>query len=143
MIATLNIDSNRAWIRRFRERSMRSRVPLQGMLELTSRCNLRCVHCYLGSQEEQHAQRDRELTTERVCRLLDEIAAAGCLYLTITGGDPMMRRDFCDVYTHAKKLGLLVTVFCDAILVTERILDLFKDLPPASAGFSTQACACG
>jgi MoaA/NifB/PqqE/SkfB family radical SAM enzyme len=100
------------------------------MLELTSRCNLRCVHCYLGPQAEQHRHRALEMDTARVCSVIDELAAAGCLYLTITGGDPMMRKDFAEVYRHAREAGLLVTVFCDAILVTDRILELFTELPP-------------
>ncbi|MDA0323804.1 MAG: radical SAM protein [Verrucomicrobia bacterium] len=126
----LNPTENQEWLRGLKQRAAHLRVPLRGMLELTSRCNLRCVHCYLGSQDEQHARREEEMSTERVKSLIDEIIKAGCLYLTITGGDPMMRRDFREIYTYARVQGLLVTVFCDAILVTDKILELFKAYPP-------------
>ena len=37
--------------------------------------------------------------------------AAGCLWLLITGGEPLIRPDFLDVYTHAKRKGLIITLF--------------------------------
>lgn len=124
------------FMRRFSARTQERRVPFVGMLELTSRCNLRCVHCYLGPQEEQHRKRAAELTTAEVFRLLDEMAEAGTLNLTITGGDPMMRPDFADIYRHARTRGLLVSVFCDGILVTDRIVELFRELPPSTVEVS-------
>lgn len=119
-----------SWAEGLHRKSAERRVPLAAMLELTSRCNLRCVHCYLGPQEVQQQARAAEMTTGEVCGVIDQLADAGCLYLTITGGDPMMRRDFVDVYRHARERGLLVSVFCDGILVHERVLDVFRELPP-------------
>ena len=118
------------WVTRFQSRTTSERVPLRGMLELTSRCNLKCVHCYLGDQEQYHAKPDSELTTDEIKALIDELVAAGTLFLTITGGDPMMRKDFVDVYRYAAEQGLLVTVYCDAILVTDKVLAAFTEYPP-------------
>jgi len=123
-------------MRRFRDRVAERRVPLSGSLELTSRCNLKCVHCYLGSQEEQWRKRSQEMSTERVIGLIDEIADAGCLYLLITGGDPMIHGDFAEIYRHACRRGLLVTVFCDGILVDAAVLELFREYPPRSVEVS-------
>ena len=118
------------WFRAFRAKATALRVPVAAMIELTSRCNLKCVHCYLGDQVEQHRKRASEMTTGEVKGVIDELVAHGCLTLTLTGGDPMMRKDFAEIYRHARERGLLVSVFCDAILVTDRILDLFRELPP-------------
>ncbi|MGD9253632.1 MAG: radical SAM protein [Holophagae bacterium] len=126
---------NSEWIDRFNHTVVAERVPVSGMIELTRHCNLRCVHCYLG-QGEGRFESHREMTTEQVCDVIDQIAEAGCLYLTLTGGDPMMRRDFAEVYRHAKNQGLLVTVMCDGVLVTSEIIELFQELPPLSVEVS-------
>jgi len=74
--------------------------------------------------------KQKELSFEEVCRILDEITEAGCLYLLLTGGEPMLRRDFLDIYTYAKKKGLLVTIFCTGTLITPRIADYLVEWPP-------------
>jgi radical SAM protein with 4Fe4S-binding SPASM domain len=106
------------------------RIPISGSIELTKRCNLRCMHCYLGPQEIYHKNRHEELTTTQIFSILDQITEAGCMYLLITGGDPMMRKDFAEIYTYAKRDGLLITVFTNGTLIDDRILDLFTELPP-------------
>lgn len=128
--------SEAEWSAAFRRKAVDARVPISGVLELTSRCNLKCLHCYLGPQEDQAKKRDLEMSTERVIDVIDQIVAAGCLYLVITGGDPMVRRDFPEIYRHAREQGLIVTVFCDGILVTDAIVDLFKEYPPFKVDIS-------
>jgi radical SAM protein with 4Fe4S-binding SPASM domain len=126
---------NADWIDRFNNRVVADRVPVSGMIELTRRCNLRCVHCYLGQGEERF-ENDRELSTAEVRGIIDQITDAGCLYLSLTGGDPMMRADFAEIYSYAKHRGLLVTVMCDGVLVTPRIIELFRELPPSAVEVS-------
>lgn len=125
---------NSEWIDRFNHTVVAERVPVSGMIELTRRCNLKCVHCYLGEGDDRFG--NGEMTTEQVIDVIDQITAAGCLYLAITGGDPMMRKDFPEVYRHAKEAGLLVTVMCDGVLVTKKIVDLFRELPPSAVEIS-------
>ncbi len=122
--------NDREWLEKFRLNAARRVVPVGALMELTSRCNLRCQHCYLGPQDEQQKKRNQELTSGQVKANIDELVKAGCLTLTITGGDPMMRRDFAEVYRYAREQGLLVSVFCDGILVTEKIITLFREFPP-------------
>ena len=124
------------WTADFRRRAARARRPISAALELTRRCNLRCAHCYLGDQAEQHRQGARERGTKAVQAALTDWAEAGCLYVLITGGDPMIRPDFADVYRHARELGLVVTVFCNGTLVTDRIVALFRELPPRKVEIS-------
>lgn len=126
----------REWTDAFRARATRTRTPIAATLELTRRCNLRCIHCYLGDQAEQHRLRDQELGTEAVKAALSEWVEAGCLYLTITGGEPLLRPDFADIYRHARELGLVVTVFSNGTLVADGIVALFRELPPRKVEIS-------
>jgi radical SAM protein with 4Fe4S-binding SPASM domain len=114
----------------FRRTTYRQRIPLAGSLDLTHRCNLRCVHCYLGPQENHQADPHQEMTTRQVCELLTQAANAGCLYLLISGGEPLLRQDFPAVYRHARELGMVVTVFTNATLISEGHLELFAEYPP-------------
>lgn len=115
----------------FRARAARSRIPISAALELTRRCNFRCRHCYLGEQVALHRTEKPELDTAAVLRAVNEWADAGILKLLITGGDPLLRRDFPDIYLGAVRRGLVVTVFCNGSLVSERIAELFREWPPS------------
>ena len=123
-------SGNREFLHRLNQKAVELRIPLTGSIELTHRCNLRCLHCYLGDQDAIGRNRDKELHTDQWTRILDEITEAGCLYLLITGGEPLLRRDFATIYSHAKRRGLLVTIFTNGTGITGEVLDLFEDLPP-------------
>ncbi|MBI4507171.1 MAG: radical SAM protein [Chloroflexi bacterium] len=106
------------------------RIPIDGSLELTHRCNFNCVHCYVNLPAGDGAARRSELTFDEVCHLLDDMAAAGTLWLLITGGEVLLRRDFADIYRYAKHRGFIITIFTNGAMITERIADLFAELPP-------------
>lgn len=119
------------WLSGFRARAAASRTPILATLELTRRCNLRCQHCYLGDHNTRRQMTPvHERSTSEILESLEEWAAAGVLQLVITGGDPMVRSDFCEIYQYAAELGMLLTVFCDAILVNDAILAVFEKCPP-------------
>jgi len=108
----------------------RQRIPLSGSIELTKRCNLRCRHCYLGDHRGRSSAKSRELSNKQWLAIIDEITQAGCLYLLITGGEPLLRRDFRDIYTHAVENGMLISLFTNGTLISEPVLDLLQELPP-------------
>lgn len=124
--------TNVEWLTATTRRAVERRVPVAGLLELTSRCNLRCVHCYLGAQEQHwdEARRRQELPLAKLLSIIDELADAGCLYLGITGGDPMLHDHFAEVYRHACERGIRVTVLCNGVLVRDKIVELFREYPP-------------
>jgi radical SAM protein with 4Fe4S-binding SPASM domain len=100
--------------------------PLNGQIELTYRCNLNCIHCYCKGSEDKA----RELNTEEWKRILDEIQKEGCLNLTITGGEPLIREDFLEIYSYAKAKGFIITLFTNGLAMTTRIADYLAELPP-------------
>jgi radical SAM protein with 4Fe4S-binding SPASM domain len=106
------------------------RYPYQGSLELTERCNLHCVHCYINQPADSTAARARELSTLQVATILDQIADAGCLFLLLTGGEVMLRPDFSEIYRHAVRKGLLITLFTNGTLLTPRMAELLSEWRP-------------
>jgi radical SAM protein with 4Fe4S-binding SPASM domain len=92
-------------------------------IELTRRCPLDCLHCYNNLPMGDQAARAQELTFAEHVRLLDELVAAGTLWILYSGGEIFARKDFLDIYTEAKKRGFLITLFTNGILINERIAD--------------------
>ncbi len=77
-------------------KALKLNIPLSVQLDLTYRCNERCIHCYLD--HDDHG----EMTTAEIKDLLDQMADAGVFYLTISGGEILMRRDFFEILEHAR-----------------------------------------
>jgi radical SAM protein with 4Fe4S-binding SPASM domain len=128
--------SNKEYLQQFNRKAVEQRIPLSGSIDLTHRCNLNCVHCYLGDKTNFQGDGKKELDTAQWISIIDQFTKAGCLNLLITGGEPLLRKDFAEIYTHAKKNGLLVTVFTNGTLITEKILELFNVLPPRNVEIS-------
>ena len=101
------------------------RKPVSGQWEITFRCNLRCVHCYVVKDPLR-----KELTFPEITDILDQIHHQGCLWLCLTGGEPLVREDFVDIYTYAKKKGFLITLFTNGTLITPEVADFLQDYPP-------------
>jgi len=102
--------------------------PLEGQIELTYRCNLNCIHCYCKGSEDK----EKELNTYAWKKILDEIQKEGCLFLAFTGGEPLIREDFLEIYAYAKKNGFIITLFTNGQLFNQKILDYLTKAPPYS-----------
>jgi radical SAM protein with 4Fe4S-binding SPASM domain len=105
-------------------------VPFSFDLELTARCNNNCRHCYINLPANDARARERELTLAEIDRIAGQAVDLGALWCLLTGGEPLLRRDFADIYLLLKKKGLLVSVFTNACLVTETHVRLFQMYPP-------------
>lgn len=101
------------------------RVPIVGGLELTIHCNLRCVHCYCGDLKPVGG-----LDTEEVKDIVDQLADAGTMWLLLTGGEPLLRKDFAEIYLHVKKRGIFPAVFTNATRITPEIARMFAEWRP-------------
>jgi MoaA/NifB/PqqE/SkfB family radical SAM enzyme len=111
------------------------RFPWAGQWELTCRCNLKCVMCYTDCFNTPELT-EQELSTGEIVRILDQLRDAGCLELTLTGGEPLARPDFLTIYRQAHARGLLVTVFTNGTLITRRIADCWASERPKSVEIS-------
>lgn len=118
------------WSLEFHQRVATRRVPLIGSIELTQRCNQKCVHCYNNLPMDDHETRRNELSHGEYCRILDEITAAGCLWLLFTGGEIFIRPDFPDIYAYARQKGLLISLFTNGSLITPAMADFLSTHRP-------------
>jgi radical SAM protein with 4Fe4S-binding SPASM domain len=112
------------------QRQSGKRVPTQVSIEVTRRCPLECQHCYNNLPMGDQAARSREMTTEEHFKMLDELVEMSCFWLIYTGGEIFARKDFLDIYTHAKKKGFLITLFTNGTMITEKIADYLAEWPP-------------
>jgi radical SAM protein with 4Fe4S-binding SPASM domain len=117
------------YFRRFREKVAIDRIPVTGGIELTGRCNFNCVHCYVP--EKKRKDTAKEQGAEQIIGWIDELADAGCLILLLTGGEALLRKDFGRIYTHARKRGIMVSVFTNGSTITGEHVQLFREYPPA------------
>src|SRR5439155_26891177 len=105
--------------------ALRLGVPISVQLDVTYRCNERCVHCYLD--HDDHG----EMTTGEIKRVLRELADSGTFFLTFSGGEVLMRRDFFELLEYARQLMFSVRIKTNAVMIGEpqaqRMLELGVD----------------
>jgi radical SAM protein with 4Fe4S-binding SPASM domain len=106
------------------------RAPLSFDIEITARCNLNCAHCYINLPANDKTAKSKELTKEEILSIAGEAAKMGAVWCLVTGGEPLLRDDFPDIYMGLKRLGLLISVFTNATLIDKEHIALFKKYPP-------------
>jgi radical SAM protein with 4Fe4S-binding SPASM domain len=117
-------------------------LPRLGALdiELTERCDNDCIHCCVNLPAGDAEARARELTTEQWKEVLRQAVDLGCLEVRFTGGEPLLRTDFEELYEYVRRLGLKVLLFTNARQLGvgrdgsggrgERLADLLAGMPP-------------
>lgn len=124
-VHTLEIGELPVW-----ERLGQKRVPLSFTLEITARCNNDCGHCYINLPAGDSDARAEELSLAQILRIAEQAVDMGAMWCLITGGEPLLRPDFADIYLGLRRRGLLVGVFTNATLIRRQHVDLFKRHPP-------------
>lgn len=118
-------------IDRITEKAFEKRIPLNIHYELTSECNMNCIHCYVVKSEKK-----KELEYEEVKDLLDQLAEAGGLYLDLTGGEVLTRKDFFEIAEYARKKQFILTILTSGTLITESVADRIVELYPLNVEMS-------
>lgn len=111
-------------------KATKQNIPLNVLLELTYRCNLRCGHCYVVDPGGD------ELTTGEVRDVLDQLAAAGALFLTLTGGELLLREDWEELCMHARRANYAVRLFVNGTLVTPAVARRIAEIGVVDVGVS-------
>jgi len=110
---------------------MAANVPMSALFELTGRCNLDCGHCYLDI-----AHPPAEMSTAEAMYVVDQLAEAGTLFLTLTGGEVLLRKDALEVAAYARRRGMALRLFTNATRVTHRIADEIARIRPLAVEVS-------
>src|SRR5881409_1341721 len=97
-------------------------VPVSAHIDLTFRCNERCIHCYLDHEDYG------EMTTAEIKDILDQLAEAGTFFLTLSGGEILLRKDFFEIFEYARKLLFGVTLKTNAMLIGEKEAKRIREL---------------
>lgn len=114
-----------------REQATQKQIPLVVHFDLTYRCPLRCVHCYLTGGKKK-----LECTLNEVKSILDQLADTGSLYLTLSGGEIFLRDDLAEIVTHARKLHFAVRLLTSGTLIDDEMVDEIAQWHPEMVAFS-------
>jgi len=96
-------------------KALAKNVPFSVQIDLTYRCNERCVHCYLDHNDHG------EMTTDEIKRVLAEMADAGVFVMTFSGGEIFLRKDFFEILEYARyELHFCVKLKTNAIMIREQ-----------------------
>ncbi len=99
-------------------------------VELTERCNNDCAHCCINRPASDRRAQRRELAASQLDDIFSQAAELGCLTVRLTGGEPLLRPDFPEIYLAARRKGLKVKLLTNACLLTPELARLFEDVPP-------------
>lgn len=94
-------------------------------IEITKKCNLRCLHCYLPAGDAA----DGELTTEEIKDLIKSAKELGAKSVSIGGGEPLMRLDYIDIIKYALSLDLMVALGTNGTLIDDEIAETLSKMP--------------
>ena len=109
--------------------------PASTTFEITPRCNFSCKMCYIHNGDCNKCANE-ELSAEQWIEIGKQARDSGVILALITGGEPLIRKDFPYIYSSLKALGLLISINTNGSLITDEILELFKNNPPTRINVS-------
>jgi len=113
-----------------REKAITGQIPLIAHFDLTYKCNLDCVHCYIVDKNRS------VLGAKEIKDILDQLAKAGTLYLTLSGGEVLTRKDFLEIARYARKLHFALRILTNGTLMDETTADEIASLNPEMVAIS-------
>lgn len=108
----------------FKEADIVPRLPLRGNLDITYRCNNDCRHCWLKVPGD--LKNRSELTTDEIKGIINEANKLGCREWSISGGEPMLRPDFSEIFDYITRKSNSYSLNTNGTLITPEIAELMK-----------------
>lgn len=111
-------------------------TPISGTFELLPICNMDCRMCYVRLSKEQMNRMGSPLELSEWIRIGKEAAATGCMFLLLTGGEPLLYPHFKELYKALLEMGIILTINTNGILIDDSLVELFKNCPPRRINIS-------
>lgn len=106
-------------------------LPIAGNFELTARCNFNCPMCYVHMTDDQLRETGKnELTAQQWLDIARAAKDKGMVFALLTGGEPLVRKDFFEIYDGMRKMGLLISINSNGSMLKGAILERFLEAPP-------------
>lgn len=93
--------------------------------ELSSRCNERCIHCYIPNEKKNHGF---DMPTQKVKSILDEYEKMGGIHVTLSGGEAFMHKDIIEIARYCREKDLKITILSNLIALKDSQVEALKEL---------------
>lgn len=92
--------------------------------ELTSRCNERCIHCYIPNGKKNHGI---DMPTQKVMSIIDELAEMGGQHVTLSGGEVFLHKDIIPIIQHCRKRDMRISVLTNLVMLKDEQIPAIKE----------------
>jgi len=110
--------------------AQKKQFPALAEIAVTENCNLSCVHCYVEKTGEP------QLSFQEIKRIIDQLAQAGCFFITFTGGEPFLRKDFLDIIKYTREKDFSVDILSNGNLITASVAKKLAEMNISRAQIS-------
>lgn len=100
--------------------------PIIVNLEITNSCNLNCIFC----RAEANKHLDNNLSKDEIINLFTDLKSLGIKYLSLTGGEPLIRKDFEEIAKMANIMGFKLSLSTNGTLIKRIPIDILKLFNP-------------
>lgn len=101
-------------------------APLSVCWDLTYKCNLKCIHCCFGNLNSLSNIEHENISLKESYALIDELDKMGITVLEFAGGEPLIHKNFSEIYNYAATKKFKISLVTNGILLSEKLLDMFK-----------------
>lgn len=118
------------------DKAFSEKVPIGGTIELLPICNMDCKMCYIKTSVNEMNKMGRVLTVEEWIEIVKQLKDNGTLFLLLTGGEPLLYKDFKKLYKAIISMGIIVTINTNGTLINDEFVTLFHEYPPRRINIS-------
>lgn len=118
------------------------RIPISGTFELLPLCNLNCKMCYIRMTPEEAAKQGRIRTAEEWIDLARQAVDQGMLFLLLTGGEPLLYKEFQRVYKEVRDMGVYMTINTNGTMINEKMVDFLMQNMPRRVNITLYGTGC-